>query len=141
MVLRPPVLQGTRQAATEGSFGLKHHRSRGSGSARQVKAPRTAAAEKKGCSLHLQDLRRVGTHFQEVEGEVLLPGIPSRLGSLSPSWENASESLRVGDSECRDLGRLQIQGPALLEPGCSAGQQCPSVSFALPFVPYNQFYL
>lgn len=135
-------LQSCREqgrAATEGSFGLKHHQSRGSGPTRQGKAPCTAAAEKKGCSLHLQGLRRVGTQFQEVEGEVLLPGIPSRWGSLSPSCENASEP-RSGDSECRDLGRLQTQGPALQELGISAGQQCP-VSFALPFVSYNQFCL
>lgn len=72
----PPVLRGTRQAATEGNFGLKHHQSRGSGSTRQVKAPHTAAAEKKGCSLHLQGLRRVGTCFQELEREVLLQGVP-----------------------------------------------------------------
>lgn len=62
----------------KGSFGLKHHQSRGSGSTGQVRAPRTAAAEKKGCSLHLQGLRRIGTRFQEVEGEVLLPGVSSR---------------------------------------------------------------
>lgn len=59
--------------------------------AKQVKAPRTAAAEKKDCSLHLQGLGRVETCFQEVEGEVLLQGIPSRWRSLSPCWENASD--------------------------------------------------